>query len=266
MEYFKTIYLTDYLIQLRDPLGVCISIIKGDKKAIIFDTGYGIGRLKDQINELINTPYIVILSHGHMDHSAGSSDFNEVYLNHEDYKLYLKHNEINKRISYLEKAKSLNLISFEFDENRYINHNVTKVLDINEGDTFDLGSIFVKVIKMEGHTKGSIGLLLTNKEILLVGDGCIHNMWLFLEESLSRTDYIKMLDKVINIPFNYFVTGHLMEMYPKRFIHYYKNVAKSANIKNSKKYESYGFSNEYTYQHTEEYEGQQFSICYDIRK
>ena len=51
--------------------------------------GDGIGDLKEHISSITNKPLIVIASHGHMDHTGGNYQFDEVYIKKEDIRAVL---------------------------------------------------------------------------------------------------------------------------------------------------------------------------------
>ena len=79
MNYFDVVKYDDSLYQIKDKLGVLTTLVIGSKKAILFDTGYGFGDLKKEVEKITNKELMVICSHGHMDHTAGNYQFDEVY-------------------------------------------------------------------------------------------------------------------------------------------------------------------------------------------
>ena len=115
MSYFITYQVNDHIYQLKDPMGVLTTLVIGKEKALLVDTAYGIGDLKEAIKNITSLPLIVINSHGHMDHSCGNYQFEEVYINKLDYELCQRHNNKQKRIENLESADNLKLLSDSFD-------------------------------------------------------------------------------------------------------------------------------------------------------
>ncbi|EKE05995.1 MAG: beta-lactamase-like protein [uncultured bacterium] len=53
----------------------------GDKKALLFDTGLGIGNLRKEISNLTDFPIIVVNSHSHYDHVGGNQLFKRIKKN-----------------------------------------------------------------------------------------------------------------------------------------------------------------------------------------
>lgn len=262
--------LSDYLVvelgpsiyQFRDPLGVCFSIVLGSTHSLVIDTGYGIGNVRELVEQYIKTPYTVVLTHGHMDHSGGAYLFDEVKIPRFDEDLYLAHNSKEMRKKNIERGKLASFVDKDFDEESYLNANIHHYSLIDYDTFFDLGNRTVTVIPMEGHTKGSIGLLLNEERILFTGDAAIHNIWLFLDESTSKETYIAMLKRILLLPFDTFIAGHLMNRFDKSLIEGYLEVAEEATKENAKKVLFQGFEKEGTYQYTKNYNGINIGICF----
>ena len=129
MNYFEVVKYDDSLYQIKDKLGVLSTLIIGENKAILFDTGYGIGDLNSEVRKITDKELIVICSHGHMDHTGGNYQFDEVYIDELDYNLCLSHNNANRR---QKNINSLNRICPNFiNEN---NFDVNKYLSLGAGN------------------------------------------------------------------------------------------------------------------------------------
>ena len=57
-----------------------IYLLEGGEKALLLDTGYGIGHLRAFVEKLTDKPVIVANTHFHPDHSAGNGEWEEVLL------------------------------------------------------------------------------------------------------------------------------------------------------------------------------------------
>lgn len=123
--------------QIADDHGVFCTLVQGEKLAVLWDTGYGSSSLKEFVENNIKTDYIVMNSHGHPDHIGGNSQFGCIYANREEWDV-IEH--------------------FTVEETGKMPDYSLKELTV--GKIFELGGIRAKVISMEGHTKGSVGLLL----------------------------------------------------------------------------------------------------------
>jgi len=54
-------------------------LILGDKRALLFDTGLGIGDIKRVVDSLTSLPIVVLNSHTHNDHVGDNWEFTEIY-------------------------------------------------------------------------------------------------------------------------------------------------------------------------------------------
>lgn len=61
-----------------------IFLIVGDEKAMVIDTGTGIGDLKGFIRTLTDKPLLVCYTHNHMDHVGGAGAFDNAYIHPQD--------------------------------------------------------------------------------------------------------------------------------------------------------------------------------------
>ena len=54
-------------------------LILGEKRAVLFDTGLGVGRISTTVARLTSLPVTVINSHTHFDHVGGNAEFQEIW-------------------------------------------------------------------------------------------------------------------------------------------------------------------------------------------
>ena len=208
MTYFKNIQINDHIYQIKDPMGVLMTLILGSEKAMLIDTGYGIQNIHDHIKTITNLPLIVVNSHGHMDHSCGNYLFQEVYIHELDFDLCKLHNSLEWRIRNVNTAKNMNLIDDSYNKDIYYNKRHGKLKELHYNQMFDLGNLTVEVINMEGHTTGSVGFYIHDDKLLVTSDAACPFVWIFLEESTTVEKYIHMLEETIKLPFEGILVGH----------------------------------------------------------
>ncbi len=235
MSYFTKYQINDHIYQLKDPMGVLTTLIIGKEKALLIDTAYGIGDLKTAILELTNLPLIVINSHGHMDHSGGNFQFDEIYIDERDFELCKLHNNFKKRSDNIETATKANILPANFDINNYLEKREGNLKALTNF-SFDLGNLSIEIINLEGHTKGSIGFLIKEDRLLVTSDAICPWVWLFLPESTSVKDYLKTLDRALELDFDGFLLGHgAGQVMPKNIIDKYKDVTSRIDLTKSVK-------------------------------
>lgn len=208
MNYFTITKQNENIYQFNDKLGVLSTLVIGSEKALLFDTAYGIGNLKEEVEKITSLPLIVVNSHGHMDHACGNYQFDEIYIDEDDIDLCIYHTSEVYRKRNLNNAIQRNILPDDFDKEKYLNMRTGKLIKLKEHHIFDLGGITLEVVKIPGHTTGSIALYLKEQKTMLVSDGACPYVWMFLNESAPLEDYLKSLDKLLEYDFEKFLLGH----------------------------------------------------------
>ncbi|HZJ57674.1 MAG TPA: MBL fold metallo-hydrolase [Clostridia bacterium] len=233
-KYFTDHVLLPNILHIEDPLGVFSTLIIGQDKALLFDTAFGIGNLKEHVSELTDLPLTVVNSHGHVDHLCGNYHFDQVFIHGKDIPVAESHTSAVMRRGTIAQAKSKGILPDGFDEEAYLATGPGNLALVDEGHIFDLGGITVEVIAVPGHTKGSIGLLLKEEKLILLGDAANPFLFLFLPESTDVAGYIETLNKINGIDFDRFIISHNKDILPKEKINVYIECATNIDIDKSK--------------------------------
>lgn len=207
---FKVFQLKENLYQIQNDVDNCCTLVIGEKKALLFDTMCGLGDLRGLVESLTSLPVIVVNSHGHFDHMGGNRQFEEVYLNAEEWSI------VENTRDYLEMI-SQNM-GRDLSETRPSYYMMERIRTIEEGMTFDLGGVTAEAIALPGHTPGCIGLLLKELRTLLVGDALSPQMCLFFPESLELEVYQNTLQKVMGLDFDCWIQGHFPRLFSRELI------------------------------------------------
>jgi len=236
-KYFKNHVLFENVVHIEDPLGVFATLIIGQDKALLFDTAYGIGNLREHVEDLTKLPLIVVNSHGHVDHLCGNYHFDEVCIHENDIEVSHVHTSKDMRKDIIRQAREKGVLPADFDEDGFLSTGPGNLVPIKEGHCFDLGGATLEVIEVPGHTRGSIGLLYREKRLLLLGDAANSFLFLFLPESTSVDEYIKTLEKINSLDFDQFIISHYHSTLPKSKINDYIECAKNIDVEKSKPFE-----------------------------
>lgn len=168
---FKTEKISEHVTRIILPGNVFSYLAEGTERAILIDTGCGLYEMRPFVEELLqDKPYEVVLTHGHVDHAGGASEFDRVWLNERDYTISTKGTTKANRRRYL----TGNLPEgFEFTDDELVTPpDSAAYLPLEYGQTFELGGETLEIICYGGHTPGSIAVLFKNDRILLTGDAC----------------------------------------------------------------------------------------------
>jgi glyoxylase-like metal-dependent hydrolase (beta-lactamase superfamily II) len=206
---------------ISDPFNVFMTLVVGENKALLFDTGYGIDRLDETVRQITPLPLIVVNSHGHVDHVLGNYRFDPVYLHPADLSLYQRHSSQGYKHSVTTQRKARpEIFPPDFSAKAYLAKRTTHMLPVQEGDVFDLGGVRLSVVHIPGHTPGSIALLDDCDRLLLAGDSVSLHIWMFLRESMTMGTYIQSLEKLqgMQTQFDAIVASHMPALLPKALL------------------------------------------------
>ena len=173
----NTIEITPGIIHIEESYRVYCTLIQGTSQSILWDTGMGKQNLRPQIQHLVATSCAVLNSHGHADHTGGNGFFEKVCLAKEDWPLSIGGRGVN-------------------------------IVDLRPGQVFELGDDTAQTICLAGHTRGSLGLLLLRRRLLLAGDALDPRLQLLGDEACTLDVLMHTLDSVLRLPFDRYLTSH----------------------------------------------------------
>lgn len=153
---------------------VWMHLIEGAERALLIDTGFGIGNLKGLVETLTDKPFDVVNTHFHGDHSAGNSQFKRIYCHKYDIP-YL--NDAVKNSAH----RMLPASAF-FKAEDVVPMASSEIVSMEDGHQFVLGeNHVVEVIHMPGHAAGGCMLLDCQSGILFSGDSILSTPTLIIE-------------------------------------------------------------------------------------
>ena len=159
-------------------------LIVGEKQALLFDTGMGIGDLKKVVSHLTKLPIIVLNSHTHNDHVGDNWQFSAIYGMDTDF------TRQNARGSQLDAQAEIapgqicGVLPKGFDAKSYATRPWKITAYAHGGDRFDLGGRTLELIATPGHTPDAICLLDRRNGLLFTGDTYYPApIWLFRPET-----------------------------------------------------------------------------------
>ena len=145
-------------------------LIVGQQRALLFDTGMGIGDVKNVTAQLTHLPIVVLNSHTHNDHIGGNWQFDTVYGMDTDF---TRKNAQGSRAAAQEEiapGQICGTLPKGFDRASYATHpwKITKFL--HDGDHIDLGGRSLTILATPGHTPDAICLFDAANGLLFTGD------------------------------------------------------------------------------------------------
>lgn len=199
------------ITHIRDAMGVCMTLIEGDREAWLVDTGYGTEDVAAFIRTLTDKPLTVLLTHHHHDHTLGSRWFDQTFMFQEDRAEWLVFNGESKRRVVCGQAQAKGLPVTEGD----FLTGECRIPDIISDAAYDLGGLTLQVIHCPGHTPGSCVVYIPERRLLLTGDDWNPCTWLFFEAALPVQQYRENVRKLLALDFECVLCSHQLEAYPR---------------------------------------------------
>ena len=208
---FELKHVAPGVTHIRDAMGVCMTLLEGEKSALLVDTGYGTEDVSAFVRTLTEKPLSVLLTHNHHDHAMGARWFAQTLMFPEDAAEWPVFTGLDKRRVVLGQAMAKGLPVTEAD---FLSGECRMPLPANKG-AYDLGGLTAAVLPCPGHTPGSCVVYVPEHKLLLTGDDWNPCTWLFFEAALPVRAYRENVRRLQALPFERVLCSHQMECFPR---------------------------------------------------
>ena len=146
-------------------------LIVGEQRALLFDTGIGVGNMSRVVAELSSLPVTVLNSHTHYDHVGGNHEFASVVAIDTPYTrehaLGRSNSEVREFIGpgWVWKALPAGVSTDSYASEAF---EIQRFVD--EGEVFDLGGRTLELIRVPGHTPDALVLFDAHNRLMFMGD------------------------------------------------------------------------------------------------
>ena len=180
-EVFPGVY------HITDAMGVSFTLIEGDERAILFDTGYGTEDAGACVKTLTDKPVKVYLSHGHHDHVLGARWFDRTWMCREDTEEFILRTGEEQRKKVKSQAAERGVpVPDDFMDAVIPLPKTIRFQSCTGGFESleeDLGGMTVRIIHVPGHTPGSIVVFIAEYGLILTGDDWNPCTWMWFPTS-----------------------------------------------------------------------------------
>lgn len=149
--------------------GVRAFLVTGSQKALLIDSGFGTGNIREVTDGLSKLPLMLVNTHTDMDHIGCNGLFERAYMHPAEYDRYYR----------------------EGAEPDYA------VEPLWDNDRIELGGRSLQVILIPGHTPGSIALLDEENRVLFGGDSVQAGTIFMFGPGRNLQAYIASMQKLI---------------------------------------------------------------------
>lgn len=187
-------------------------LVLGTEKALLIDSGFGLGSLKKVVDRLTSLPVVLINTHGHPDHGGGNAEFGRPLLHPDDNELYRCKCSFESR---LEEAFHWGLE----DAPQQLQPTPPEPLPLADGHVFHLGGRELRAIHTPGHSRGSVCIFDERTGTLFSGDNVQGMATALTEECAANVStYLASMEKLAALPVKAICTGHMPAVLPPDYI------------------------------------------------
>ncbi len=187
-EWFHVYHLSNDLYAITEPFQwqeVINYLIIGTDKALLFDSGNGIGDIKAIIDQLTDLPVTVLASHSHIDHVGGHWQFETVLAPNTEFTNTRAKGQPNDFVR--EEASSIALCKALPTGVTETNHHIKPFSPserVADGSVIDIGGTQLEVLMIPGHTPDALALLDRENGRIFTGDSYYKGpIWLYAPET-----------------------------------------------------------------------------------
>ena len=162
------------IFHITDEMGVSFTLVEGEDSALVFDAGYGTEDVASYLRTLTDKPFELILSHGHHDHMLGAQWFDHSLMDAADLEEFRLRAGSGQREKVRRQADERGVTPYD----GFMTAEIPEPLPLKYLDTvgpfdccvYDLGNREAWVLRVPGHTPGSVVLYIPDLQLLLSGD------------------------------------------------------------------------------------------------
>ena len=132
------------------PVGFQQYLVLGGERALLIDTGMGIGSIREAVERLTALPVTVINTHGHPDHAGGNAEFAPALMAPAEFEVYERMATREFRIQDVSHMPGGEKAAEKLQPTG------PAPVPVADGEVIDLGGRALRVIYTPGHTRGSI--------------------------------------------------------------------------------------------------------------
>ncbi len=196
--------VSDGIYNIMTPPAFNMYLVLGEEKALLIDSGMGIGSLRSIVDRITALPVTLILTHGHPDHAGGNSEFPPALINPAEMDVY----------------RRMGCLEFRIGDVSHLPDGEEKVkqllptgpdpVPVEDGTVLDLGGRKLTVFYTPGHTHGSLSIYDEKTGVLFTGDNTMGTVTsLSSPESSSVFDYAESLRKMKSFHPTALMGGHM---------------------------------------------------------
>ena len=212
--WFEVYRIDDEIYAIYEPgqfEEVISFLIVGESRALLFDTGLGIGNIRDVVDQLTELDIVVLNSHTHYDHIGGNHLFEVIYGTDLEYTRQRALGSPPEAVAgFLREGWVWKDYPDDFSPADYRSRAFTISRIVGEGDTIDIGGRTLEILHTPGHAPDAICLIDRENRLLFTGDTFyLAPLYTHIPEA-SFPDYVQTAQRLAGLAdsIDYAITSH----------------------------------------------------------
>ncbi len=173
-DWFEVYSVSDGVYAIYEPgqfEEVISYLVVGERRALLFDTGLGIGDMAAVARSLTKLDVVVLNSHSHYDHIGGNHAFDDILALDEPYsRSRARGSDTDAVAEFLSPGWVWKDFPDGFDPAAFRSRPYAIGGIVDDGDVIDLGGRQLEVLATPGHAPDSLCLLDRGNRLLFTGD------------------------------------------------------------------------------------------------
>lgn len=200
MDYYKVRDIGNRTWQIEDPFDTYCYLVEGSKWAVLIDTCNGLPGLRELVTSLTDRPVVVLLTHGHADHTAAAYEFEQTLIAEQDVEVMKDGLQPARRVDALPHYEELFNVTLPQEAADYYLavKAPTNMAFIQDGEVIDIGGRHLEIIATPAHTKGSVCVLDRENRMLFSGDTvCDNEILVYFPHSTTVEDVRRSNERLV---------------------------------------------------------------------
>lgn len=193
-------------------------LLEGSERALLIDTGLGIGKIPNEVEKLTSKPVTAVATHIHWDHVGGHKYYPDFYAHEAELNWLSGEFPLS-----IETIREMVLDRCDppdgYDVNYYEFFQGTPTRILHDGDIIDLGNRILTVLHTPGHSPGHLCFWEAETGYLFTGDLVYKGTLFAYYPSTDPQVYMDSLDKITKLPVSrVFPAHHTLDIQPEILI------------------------------------------------